>query len=228
MFFGLLPKTAILSDRNEELIVTYQVIRDRVEDLIMRLAAVPISKDVHSSMRNAQPNDPMDRAVRCLYLNRTSFNGLYRVNRKGQFNVPFGCKPGTVVCDAEHLRSLSSALRVASLNSCDFEEAVGDVGWGDLVYFDPPYTVKHDCNGFRRYNEAIFSWADQERLARVARQLATQGAHVIISNAHHPDILELYSDCFLYTVVSRQSLISGKPGGRTTVKEIILTNYRKC
>ena len=114
-----------------------------------------------------------------------SFNGIYRINRKGTFNVPYGHKNKKAHFDAEQIRRVSSLLARVQINCCDFESAVKKTKRNDTVYFDPPYTVAHGNNGFLKYNENIFSWEDQERLASVAIELARKGCKVFVSNAFH-------------------------------------------
>ncbi|MEE9296123.1 MAG: Dam family site-specific DNA-(adenine-N6)-methyltransferase [Phycisphaerae bacterium] len=221
LFFRLRTWPASLSDINAELIHVYRQVRDNLEDVIARLAQLEIGPKAYREIRARTPRLPVTRAVRFLYLNRTAFNGIYRVNRQGKFNVPFGCKPGTVLCDEDLLRRASRALQNRGLHVCDFEEAIGCAGPGDLIYADPPFTTRHDNNGFRRYNEVIFSWEDQVRLAKCCRRAVKRGAHVIVSNANHEPLAELYQD-FCVKYVTRRSLISASADGRGPVKECLL------
>jgi DNA adenine methylase len=223
LFFELIPREAFVSDMNPELINTYVQIRDNVDELIARLQQLAISAETFYKIRSVVPDDPMDRAVRFMYLNRTAYNGLYRVNLNGEFNVPFGCKPGTVLCQEDTLRAASLSLRGATISVTDFQTAVEPVNGGDFVYCDPPYTVKHNNNGFRKYNERIFSWADQVRLANVAHQLVKRGAHVIVSNAHHQDLVELYPG-FQPVVVTRPSVIGGNLSVRGRIQEYLFVS----
>jgi DNA adenine methylase len=221
VFFHLRPWPAFLSDVNAELINTYRQVRDNVDDVIGRLARLRIDPDVYTDIRNSVPRKPVTQAVRFLYLNRTAFNGIYRVNRRGRFNVPFGCKPGTVLCDEPVLRSASKALQNRKLAVCDFEDAIDAAKRGDLVYADPPYTTKHDNNGFQRYNEVIFSWDDQVRLAECCQRARSRGVHVIVSNANHPPVRRMYHG-FKDKTVKRPSLISGPLHGRGTIAESLI------
>lgn len=224
LLFALQPNAATVSDLNDDLVNSYVQVRDNVDAVIDRLMGLEIDQGRYYEMRRWQPVDPLDRAVRFLYLNRTAFNGLYRVNKVGQFNVPFGCKETTTLCDERLLRSASQALRYVQVQTEDFEQATLNVGGGDLVYFDPPYTVKHNNNGFRKYNQAIFSWADQERLALLARNLAARGAYVVISNAAHTDVEALYRG-FRSVRLERPSLISGRASGRGRVEESLFLSW---
>jgi DNA adenine methylase len=203
------------------LINTYCQIRDNVDNVIHRLTQLEIDPQQYLAIRDSRPRTPVTRAVRFIYLNRTAFNGIYRVNREGKFNVPFGCKPNTELCDDTLLRASSQALQNRSISVCDFEEAIDSAKQGDLIYADPPYTTKHDNNGFRRYNNVIFSWEDQERLALSCHRAASRGVHVYVSNASHGPLLNLYKG-FSRRTVSRISMISGKTSGRGAVNESLL------
>jgi DNA adenine methylase len=221
LFFHIRPWPASLSDVNSELINAYIQVRDNVHEVIGRLSRLTICPERYLKERNKNPRLPIMRAVRLLYLNRTAFNGIYRVNRDGQFNVPFGCKPGTVVCDEDLLRNASNALRNRNLAVRDFEDAIDASRKGDLVYADPPYTTKHNNNGFRRYNEIIFSWEDQIRLASACRSAVERGVNVIVSNANHDPLIELNKG-FNVNRITRRSAISGSPSGRGTVTECLI------
>jgi DNA adenine methylase len=221
VFFHLRPWPASLFDINAELVNTYQQVRDNVEEIIRHLSRLKICRKVYEEMRSKVPPDHLTRAVRFLYLNRTAFNGIYRVNRRGEFNVPFGCKPGTILCDGVLLRNASRALKNRRLAVCDFEEAIDRAVPGDLVYADPPYTTKHNNNSFRRYNEVLFSWSDQERLAECLRRAARRGVQVILSSADHGPLLDLYKG-FVVKRLMRHSLISGPIKGRGEITESLI------
>ena len=193
VFFSFRPWPATLSDVNTDLINAYQQVRDNPEGIINRLRHMRIDCTIYSTIRATRPRSPLSRAVRLLYLNRTAFNGVYRVNRRGEFNVPFGCKDGTVLCDPSLIRSASSALQNRTILVADFESIIDCASKHDVVYADPPYTTRHDNNGFRRYNECLFSWSDQERLAEACRRATRRGVTVFISNAAHTEIASLYT-----------------------------------
>lgn len=206
VFFALQPADALLADSNPELIAAFRAIRKDPNGVLTQLSALQIDRSIFEEIRSSRPRADRDRAVRLIYLNRTAFNGLYRVNRKNQFNVPFGCKPGTKLVDHPVITAASAALQAATLRCQDFRATLGEVRGGqDVVYVDPPYTVKHDSNGFRRYNNNIFNWKDQEDLAEITSRLATQGVKIIISTAHHHEVRRLYSPTLFHSVAVERS-----------------------
>lgn len=199
VFFALEPANALLADSNRELIAAFRGIRSDPNGVLSGLNLLEIDKVVFEKIRSSRPKTDRDRAVRMIYLNRTAFNGLYRVNRKNEFNVPFGCKPGTNLADRSAVTAASQALKAATLRCQDFRDTLKEIQIEkDVLYVDPPYTVKHDSNGFRRYNNNIFSWKDQEDLAELTSKLAAQGAKIIISNAHHYEVRRLYSSALFH------------------------------
>jgi DNA adenine methylase len=222
LYFHVRPKRALLADKNIELIGCYTVLRDRPEELIGRLRRLRNDADSYYRVRKSVPRSEVGKAARFIYLANLSFNGIYRVNFEGQFNVPYGHRPSRVVCDAERLRQASGALQGVKLVAGDFETAVRTAKANDLVYLDPPYTVAHSNNGFIRYNARLFSWNDQERLARVASDLVARGCHVIVSNASHAPIKALYPR-FSVHELERRSSISALPTGRTVTSEYVFT-----
>lgn len=218
VFFAFKPWPATLSDVNEELINTYKQVRDQPDLVIKHIGRMHINKSEYQRVRASRPDSPLKRAVRFLYLNRTAFNGIYRVNQRGEFNVPFGCKPGTVLCDAELLSSASHSLQNRKLVVADFESTIDRADAGDVIYADPPYTTRHNNNGFRRYNESLFSWSDQKRLARACRRAANRGCYVFVSNAAHDDVSRLYVG-FDSVSLTRYTGVSGSSAGRGEVQE---------
>lgn len=224
LFFGLKPRCATLADTNGELISAYIQIRDNPLGVSRILRTMDIGREAYTAIRRWRPRSEVRRAARFVYLNRTAFNGIYRVNRNGIFNVPFGCKPSTALPDFDTLRAASVALKGVRLYQRDFARSIGFAKRRDLVYVDPPYVTHHNNNGFQRYNEVIFSWEDQKRLALCCSLAAKRGVFVLVSNAAHNEVLALY-DGFRRDLVSRQSAISAKPSGRTSVKECILRSW---
>jgi len=159
-----------------------------------------------------------------IYLNRTCFNGIYRVNKNGEFNVPRGTKDA-VLMETDNFKAIAEQLRGADLRVADFEELVDEAVEDDLVFADPPYTVRHNLNGFVKYNEVLFSWADQERLARALRRAASRGAKIVATNANHHSVRCLYSSWdFLTRSASRFSQISADGSSRRQFEELIITS----
>lgn len=225
-FFYLEPARALLGDRNEELIACYRAVRDDVESIIKTLGRLRINKETFENFRRAEPVSDVARAVRLIYLNRTAFNGLYRVNRQGHFNVPFGCKENTKLCEAENLRHASAALKRAVLRCQDFRKTLAGIKpERDLLYADPPYTVKHDNNGFRRYNEQIFTWHDQEDLAEALVGIVRKGGRVVVSNAHHEAVKKLYPRALFHAfTLNRATCMAADPSRRGLCTEWLLVS----
>ncbi len=222
VFFALRPRQAILSDLNRDLINTYRQVQNNPDILIARLRKKRVTAYNYYKVRRQNPRSSLDRAIRFLYLNRTAFGGMYRLNRKGKFNVPYGGGERTPspLWERALLKSASRALNAATLKVSDFEDILSEAGVGDVVYCDPTYTVVHENNGFVRYNEVNFSWADQKRLALAARQANARGAVVIISNACHLEILRLYWPIKPITR-ARHSLMSPRVTSRRAVQEYL-------
>jgi DNA adenine methylase len=223
LFFRLAPRQAILSDTNEDLINCYEQIRDDPEGVITALRRHKNSKCDYYAIRDMRPRGGRARAARIIYLTTLAFNGIYRVNLKGEFNVPYGNKKQVQPCDAERIRAASKRLRRARIFVGDFEDIAADAVAGDLLYFDPPYTVLHGNNGFLKYNEKILQWEDQLRLACVAEAAAERGCKVIVSNADHSSVCSLYRH-FRRERVHRASVMAASSEHRRNVTEFIFHN----
>ncbi len=223
VFFGLEPPRAFLSDVNADLINVYLQVRADPSQLVRRLKWLPVDNETYFHLRGSTPTAPIESAVRFLYLNRTAFGGMYRLNRRGEFNVPFGGGERTprLLWERGLLQVGSRALSGAVIEVADFEETLDRTGSGDLVYCDPTYTAAHNNNGFVRYNERIFSWMDQVRLAAAAQRAASRGAHVIVSNASHADITRLYPGVELHTV-TRWSGLPKVASKRSITQELVM------
>lgn len=222
VFFDLAPQQSVLSDLNPELINCYNVVKTRPAELIKKLKTLKNTEEFYYQVRASAPRTEVSRAARFIYLCTLSFNGIYRVNQAGKFNVPYGYKGHVSPCDPELIQSVGQKLQSAQLLCADFETVAMQATRGDCVYFDPPYTVAHGNNGFLKYNEKIFSWKDQERLELLGRALANRGVKVVISNADHPSIRKLYK-AFDVQTVERWSVISGKSDGRKNITECIFS-----
>jgi len=223
IFFSIQPNTAVLSDLNADLINTYRVVRDRSDELLEAVRQIPVSKAEYDRQRSSTDTDPLARAARFLFLNRTAFGGMYRINSKGEFNVPFGggSRNPELLWKRGLLKQAASALSRAELEQSDFQGILERATKGDVCYCDPTYTVAHDNNGFVRYNERNFSWSDQKRLALTAEATAARGATVIVSNACHPAIRALYPRRTVH-VLSRTSCLSRNSQHRRSVDEYLI------
>lgn len=223
VFFHLKPSRATLSDINSDLINTYAAIRDSYHAVIAFLQMLPVSKRVYLEVRSWKPTSRLERATRFLYLNRTAFGGIYRLNRDGEFNVPFGGGKRTpaILWQGNLVEAAAAALRGATLLAADFSLVMRQAREGDVVYCDPTYTVAHENNGFLRYNERNFSWLDQQRLASAAQKARLRGATVIISNAHHKSVRSLYSGATI-TRIQRVSCVSASAKYRRKVCEYLI------
>lgn len=220
IFFALKPSNAVLADINLDLVNAYVQVRDYPESLIQTLKLLRNSKSDYYLIRAQSPQSPIQNAARLLYLARFAFNGIHRVNLKGKFNVPYGHKTHLSSVDEGLLWATSKSLQNTKLWSCDFEKTTQNAVKGDLIYFDPPYTVAHAANGFIKYNERIFSWDDQQRLASHARMLAARGCYVVVSNADHASVHQLYEG-FECHIVERRSRIAASSFYRRKVTECI-------
>ncbi|MCU1268867.1 MAG: dam [Acidobacteriaceae bacterium] len=220
IFFALRPRRAILSDINPDLINAYIQVRDNLEEVIAGLAKLKINQATYDRIRKAHLTNDVARAVRLIYLSKTAFNGVYRVNQQGTFNVPFARQLDRKVFDAGALADASRYLQKSQLLARPFAKMLESVREGDFVYCDPPYTVRHNNNGFLRYNESLFSWADQKLLAQLARVAMRRGAHVVVSNAGTDHVRALYKG-FQVVTVNRPSCMSALPDGRREVSEFL-------
>lgn len=224
VFFHLKPKQAILSDLNSELMATYEAIRDGWAGLRARLQRHQSKHDhdYYYSIRESKPRALVTKAARMIYLNRTCFNGIYRVNLNGEFNVPKGSKDA-VVLETDDFEGAATLLANVQLRASDFEPIVDLAQENDLIFADPPYTVRHNLNGFVKYNEQLFSWDDQVRLADALERARNRGAKIVSTNANHSSVRRLYRvRGFDLKVVSRFSSISADPNCRKQFEELVI------
>jgi DNA adenine methylase len=227
IFFALQPDQSMLGDLNQELITMYGAIRDDWRGVRRLLVAHQRnhSTEYYYQVRNAKPRSVNAAAARTLYLNRTCFNGIYRVNLDGIFNVPIGTK-SSVLLDTDDFEGIAAALRNTLLLCADFETLIDRAETGDLIFADPPYTVRHNFNGFVKYNENLFAWDDQKRLAQALIRAVNRGAYVISTNAYHRSVMELYrGQGFRTRNLSRYSSISASNVSRMSYDELLILSY---
>ena len=223
---------SMLFDSNEELINAYKIIRDRVEELIQLLREHEESykkepKAYYYRVRDKTPKKNVEKAARLIFLNKTCYNGLYRVNKKGRFNVPFGDYKNPKICDAENLRNVSLALNwsKAKILCADYREALKDTSRDDFIYLDPPYQPASVTANFTSYTNRGFTEDDQRALAKIFKQLDKQGCIVLLSNSDTPLIYELYAEYHMKRVTAMRA-ISCVGNGRTGHTELIISNRR--
>lgn len=226
VFFSILPAQATLSDINPELIACYKAVRDdwAAVRIQLELHHQKHSKEYYYQIRQQKPSEPIAKAARFIYLNRTCWNALYRVNLKGEFNVPIGTK-NNVLLNTDNFEEISKHLSNTTITNLDFEEVINQAKENDLIFADPPYTVKHNFNGFVKYNERMFHWDDQVRLSKSLIDASARGCKIIITNAHHPSIMDLYKDHFKLSVAYRSSVIAASSDRRGKYEELIIKNF---
>ena len=231
LFFALTPEPALISDVNPELINAYHIIQSDVESLIHHLQQHHYDKQYFYQMRHLDRTedyhtwDPVHRASRFIFLNKTCYNGLYRVNSKGQFNTPFGHYKAPKILDADNLRACSLALQTAQIRWEPFEQVVHRARAGDFVYFDPPYAPLTATSCFTHYSKDGFDTQMQIKLRDICEQLDRQGVRFMVSNSAAPLILDLYQR-FQVDFVEASRSINSKGNQRGKIKEGIITNYR--
>lgn len=228
LFFALRPRRAVLSDLNEHLIKCYRFIQndhERVAAQLRQLAAAN-SKDHYYAIRNTynRAGSSVSQAARFIYLNQTCFNGVFRVNRDGAFNVPFGDKANPLFPTSAELARLSAVLKNARLNACDYETTLKTVRKGDLVYLDPPYPPLNGTSYFTHYTPERFSLVEQERIAGVFESLTRRGCLVMMTNADTPLVRRLYRGNAMKSIrVPRYVTCKNV---RHSVGELVIMNYQ--
>jgi len=221
VFFSFNFQNSSLSDSNKDLIDTYVSVRDSPSELISILKGMNQNKESYYLERSSLYKDPVRRAAQFLYLNRLAFGGMYRVNLNGRFNVPYGGgRKADILWTKDLIKNASVKLQGTSILHLDFEHIFKSAKSGDLIYCDPPYTVAHNFNGFQRYNENIFSWDDQVRLFNACIKAQKRGVKIIVSNAAHESIKELYSTTEPL-IVNRFSSLSKKTSSRKRIDEFL-------
>lgn len=217
---------AIVNDVNQELIATYSILRSPtgVSEVIALLKTYRYERAFYDQIRALMPANltPVEAAARFIFLNRTGFNGLYRVNKDGRFNVPFGAYTNPTICDDSNLLAVRDCLKHVTFESRDFEDSVSSAKEGDVVYFDPPYLPKSPTSNFTSYTEKGFNLAEHRRLAALFRRLADRGVSCLLSNSDVPLTRELYEGLKVETVDARRN-INSDGDGRGTVTEILVS-----
>ncbi len=226
VFLALRPPRARLSDLNAELINCWQVVQDHPVGLMRSLDRHRFTEAYYYRQREVAPSSltKIERASRFIFLNKTCYNGLYRVNRQGRFNVPFGrFERPPKLYDRENLRGMSRLLEDAELLCVPFDEAIVPARAGDFVYFDPPYQPLSSTSNFTSYTEGSFSKKDQERLADVVRELDKRGCMVAVSNSDTPEVRSLYRGYRLTPLMATRA-INSRADRRGRIVELLITN----
>jgi len=226
IYLALNPKKAIISDLNKELIETYKSLKYYPEELIYCLGKFKNTESYYYKIRSENPTTSIEKAARFIYLNQTSFNGIFRVNLNGQYNVPFGFRTKSFL-EPEKLRAASARLQNTKIIAGDFSIVLKNLSEKDLVFLDPPYTVSHNNNGFIKYNQKLFSLNDQFRLSELIDEIKKRNAYYILTNAAHPEIKKIFSKGDKMLKKYRSNLIGGISAQRGITEEFIFTNTIK-
>ena len=230
LFFELQPENAYISDMNEELINLYSVVKNKVYDLIQDLCKHEVSKEYFLQIRNLdrtkkyQKFSDVERASRFIYLNRTCFNGLYRVNSQGQFNVPFGNYKNPRIIDENNLLNCSQLLQNTEIRCADFSEILNKVKRNDFVYFDPPYVPINETSNFTSYTKEGFDVNLQFKLRDICDELDSIGVKFMLSNSDTKLVNELYADYEIKKVFASRA-INVNADGRGKITEVLVRNY---
>jgi len=235
----------IINDKNEILMVTYRVIKENPEALIQKLAEF---EDIYMALnekervqtyyekrkrfnyiisRGVNNKNLIEASSLFIFLNKTCYNGIFRLNANGEFNVPMGYYPRPNICNKERIINASNILQSVKIRSKDFRKffsSLKQLGPQSFMYVDPPYAIKNGNNGFLGYNDKIFSWEDQKILAEFLDKFRLNGVNIMMSNARHHDISKLYQN-FFQSVIKRKTVIGGIPSSRRTIREVIITSY---
>jgi len=226
ILLNLQPEKAFISDLNPELTQTYKEVKLRVDQVISKLAQFENTKECYYDIRATSFKNASERAARFIFLNQTSFNGIYRVNLKGEYNVPYGNRVKNFF-EPENLRAVSQVLKPCRIRTGDFTKSIKDIQENDLVFLDPPYTVTHNNNGFIKYNSKLFHESSQLRLSKFIDEIEERGAYYILTNAAHEWVRATFEKEHYVQrieVLDRVSLIGGKNATRGKYSEYIFTN----
>lgn len=230
-FFGLNPATAALSDVNRELVNAYEVVRDNVESLISHLSEHKANRRYFYKVRklDRRPDfwtfSQVERASRFIYLNKTCFNGLCRVNSEGFFNVPYGMYKNPKILDEENLRACSEVLQGVKIRHASYVDTLTETKRGDFVYLDPPYVPLSATSSFTSYSQDGFAFEDQMALASMCREIHERGVQFMLTNSDTQVVLDLYQGFEIERINSPRS-VSADGGKRKPVKDILVRNYR--
>lgn len=227
VFFALRPERAIIADINSELINLYMVMRDKPDELkeLMNRHQYAHCQTYYYQMREGSCDTELEKAARFLYLNRTCFNGMYRVNKEGKFNVPIGTK-NNCIYDIDLFDQYAKVLKKANIFTDDFEKTIAKAQRGDLIFADPPYAVQKNQDGFIKYNDHLFTWYDQERLFNCLKEAKRREATIILTNVSCKEIREIYiSGGFFIKDLKRVSTIAGNSTKRGIITELLITSY---
>ncbi len=223
---GIIKNRAYLSDVNRDLINTYRKLKSKHKELFEILKSYKNEKEFYYDIRAKTPTTDIERAAQFIYLNRTSFNGIYRVNKKGEYNVPYGYKEYSQLFDFENMKEVKKLMKNSFFKTCSFEKTLDRINENDLVFIDPPYTVAHGNNGFIKYNQKLFSWEDQEKLSCFISEIIDRGAYFILTNADHNSIRDLFGTHAEPIELNRASVIGGTEESRGRVSELIFSSAR--
>lgn len=223
MLFHLHPSKAYISDANEQLMLTYKTVRDNIDDVIDTIKRFGTGEEAYYTVRGIKTNDPIRKAAQFIYLNQMSYNGIYRVNSEGNYNVPWG-KRFNYHFDYENLHNVSIYLRNINIQTMDFEGCISRVRKNALVFLDPPYTHSKIENGFIQYNQKTFTLQDQLRLSIMIDKIKSRGAYYILTNADHEVIRKVFDKGDRMIPIVRSSGIGGKNAQRGQYEECIFTN----
>lgn len=231
VFFDLMPEKAYLSDLNKELVITYNVIKNNLNLLVKSLRKHKNTKEHFLKIRSKKIDKLTDIEIasRFIYLNRTCFNGLYRVNSKGEFNVPFGQNKNPLICDEKNLEKVSKALQNVEIKNEDYKNVLRYAKKGDFVYFDPPYYPVSKTSSFTAYTKKSFLEKEQIELRDTFVELTKRGCFVMLSNSDTPFINKIYSDIksrkIRISKVYANRAVNSKASGRGKITEVLITNY---
>lgn len=224
IYLDLKPECAFLSDVNDDLIHFYRAIADDPQQVIRRARQLGKGEAAYYRVRRSVPRTEIGKAARFLYLNKNCWGGIYRKNRKGAFNVPYGFYDRPL-CHRESVLASAELIARASLDRCDFAVPFQNAAHGDVVFADPPYTSRGQFNGFVRYNETLFSWADQIRLSKVSRSARRRGAFVMVCGSFHRDVIALYENWWVVQT-KRISRVAKRTSSRTEIFECLILSRK--